>query len=114
MSAPMVIMVVLIAVTLLIDVLIAAMLRAEQVRTRFKVAVRDELNMAFPLGAAVAASGVLLALATHSMDLVALLVFGVIEVPDWGPLHHVRQFGGGNGVNSILSAVVGFYFGSRS
>jgi hypothetical protein len=69
------VMVVLIAVTLLIDVLIAAMLRAEQVRTRFKVAVRDELNMAFPLGAAVAASGVLLALATHSMDLVALLVF---------------------------------------
>ena len=37
--------------------------------------MRDELNMAFPLGAAVAASGVLLALATHSMDLVALLVF---------------------------------------
>jgi hypothetical protein len=69
------VMVVLIAATLLIDVLIAAMLRAEQVRTRFKVAVRDELNMAFPLGAAVAASGVLLALATHSMDLVALLVF---------------------------------------
>ncbi|MBN6053620.1 HD domain-containing protein [Nonomuraea sp. RK-328] len=69
------VMVVLIAVTLLVDVLIAALLRAEQVRTAFRVAVRDELNMAFPLGAAVAASGVLLALATHSMDLVALLVF---------------------------------------
>ncbi|WP_219461074.1 HD-GYP domain-containing protein [Nonomuraea rhizosphaerae] len=69
------VMVTLITLTLLIDVLIAAMLRAEQVRTAFKVAVRDELNMAFPLGAAVAASGVLLALATHSMDLVALLVF---------------------------------------
>ncbi|MEV0585816.1 HD domain-containing phosphohydrolase [Nonomuraea sp. NPDC050310] len=68
-------MVVLIALTLLADVLIAAMLRAEQVRTAFRVAVRDEINMAFPLGAAVAASGVLLALATHSMDMVALLVF---------------------------------------
>ncbi|MEU4229831.1 HD domain-containing phosphohydrolase [Nonomuraea sp. NPDC026600] len=69
------VMVTLITLTLLIDVLIAALLRAEQVRTAFRVAVRDEINMAFPLGAAVAASGVLLALATHSMDLVALLVF---------------------------------------
>ncbi|MET7336240.1 HD domain-containing phosphohydrolase [Nonomuraea sp. NPDC005650] len=69
------VMVTLIAITLLIDVLIAALLRAEQLRTSFRVAVRDEVNMAFPLGAAVASSGVLLALATHSMDLVALLVF---------------------------------------
>ncbi|TMR91079.1 HD-GYP domain-containing protein [Nonomuraea basaltis] len=69
------VMVTLIAVSLLIDVLIAAWLRAEQVRTAFQVAVRDEINMAFPLGAAVGSSGVLLALATHSMDLVALLVF---------------------------------------
>ncbi|MFI7226773.1 HD-GYP domain-containing protein [Nonomuraea angiospora] len=69
------VMVTLIAITLLIDVLIAALLRAERLRTSFRVAVRDEVNMAFPLGAAVASSGVLLALATHSMDLVALLVF---------------------------------------
>lgn len=69
------VMVTLIAATLLIDVLIAAWLRAEQLRTAFRVALRDEINMAFPLGAAVASSGVLLALATHSMDLVALLVF---------------------------------------
>lgn len=69
------VMVVLIGLMLLVDVLIAAMLRAEQVRAAFRVAVRDELNVAFPLGAAVASSGVLLALATHSMDLVALLVF---------------------------------------
>ncbi|MEV0230227.1 HD domain-containing phosphohydrolase [Nonomuraea sp. NPDC050786] len=71
----LVVMVTLIAISLMIDVLIAALLRAEQVRTAFRVAVRDEINMAFPLGAAVASSGVLLALATHSMDLVALLVF---------------------------------------
>ncbi|MBB5083394.1 HD-GYP domain-containing protein [Nonomuraea sp. NPDC050547] len=69
------VMVTLIALTLGIDVLIAAMLRAEQVRTAFKVAVSDEVRTAFPLGAAVAASGVLLALASHSMDLVALVVF---------------------------------------
>ncbi|NUT40127.1 MAG: HD domain-containing protein [Thermoactinospora sp.] len=69
------VMVVLIGLALLADVFIAALLRAEQVRTAFRVAVRDEINMAFPLGAAVAASGVLLALATHSMDMVALLVF---------------------------------------
>jgi hypothetical protein len=50
------VMVTLIAATLLIDVLIAAALRAEQVRTAFRVAVRDEINMAFPLGAAVASS----------------------------------------------------------
>ncbi|GAA3232833.1 HD-GYP domain-containing protein [Nonomuraea helvata] len=71
----LVVMVTLIAISLMIDVLIAALLRAEQLRTAFRVAVRDEINMAFPLGAAVASSGVLLALATHSMDLVALLVF---------------------------------------
>ncbi|MFG2076059.1 HD-GYP domain-containing protein [Nonomuraea maritima] len=69
------VMVGLITVALLVDVLIAALLRAEQVRTAFRVAVRDEFTMAFPLGVAVASSGVLLALATHSMDLVALLVF---------------------------------------
>ena len=69
------VMVVLIVLALLLDVLIAALLRSEQVRTAFRVAVRDELRMAFPLGAAVAASSVLLALASHSMDMVALIVF---------------------------------------
>ncbi|WP_229803600.1 HD-GYP domain-containing protein [Planobispora rosea] len=62
-------------VTLLVDVLLAAVLRAERVRAAFGVAVHDELRMAAPLGAAVAASGVLLALASHSMDMAALLVF---------------------------------------
>ncbi|WP_030924870.1 HD-GYP domain-containing protein [Streptosporangium amethystogenes] len=57
------------------DVLLAAALRAEQVRAAFKVAVHDELWMAAPLGVAVAASGILLALASHSMDMAALLVF---------------------------------------
>ncbi|MGW0486371.1 HD-GYP domain-containing protein [Nonomuraea sp. NPDC003214] len=68
-------MVALTSLSLLLDVVVAAMLRAEEMRTAFRVAVRDEINVAFPLGVAVASSGVLLALATHSMDLVALLVF---------------------------------------
>jgi HD domain len=69
------VMAVLITAMLTADVVIAAVLRAEQVRTAFHVAIRDELRMAAPLGAAVAASGTLLALASHSMNLAALVVF---------------------------------------
>lgn len=69
------VMAALIAVMLVVDVAIAAMHRGEQVRTAFSVAVRDELRMAAPLGAAVGASGILLALASHSMDMTALLAF---------------------------------------
>ncbi|MEW9532010.1 HD-GYP domain-containing protein [Microbispora sp. NPDC049125] len=69
------VMAVLVAVMLVADVVIAAMLRSEQVRTAFGVAVRDEIRMAVPLGAAVAASGILLALASHSMDMTALPAF---------------------------------------
>jgi hypothetical protein len=69
------VMAVLIAAMLAADVMIAAMLRAGQLRTAFGVAVRDEMRMAAPLGAAVAASGTLLALASHSMDMTALLAF---------------------------------------
>ncbi|GGL17169.1 lipoprotein [Sphaerisporangium melleum] len=69
------VMAVLIAAMLAADVAIAAVLRAEQVRTALRVAIRDELRMAAPLGAAVAASGTLLALASHSMNLAALVVF---------------------------------------
>jgi len=46
--------------------------------------------------------------------LLLLLLFGLIEVPAWGPLEHLRRLGGGNGINSVLAAIVGFYFGSRS
>ncbi|WP_433497819.1 HD-GYP domain-containing protein [Sphaerimonospora sp. CA-214678] len=69
------VMAVLGTVMLAADVMIAAMLRSEQVRTAFGVTVRDEIRMAAPLGAAVAASGMLLALASHSMDLTALPAF---------------------------------------
>jgi hypothetical protein len=69
------VMAALITLMLAADVVIAAMLRVGQVRTAFRVAVRDEMRMAAPLGAAVAASGTLLALASHSMDMTALLAF---------------------------------------
>ncbi|GAA5041012.1 hypothetical protein HNP84_002449 [Thermocatellispora tengchongensis] len=69
------VMAAMILLALLCDIVVAALLRADQVRTAFPVAVRDELRMAAPLGAAVAASGLLLALAAHSMDMAALLVF---------------------------------------
>ncbi|GII81598.1 lipoprotein [Sphaerisporangium rufum] len=69
------VMAVLVTAMLAVDVVMAAALRAEQVRTAFRVAVRDELRMAAPLGASVAASGILLALASHSMSLAALAVF---------------------------------------
>lgn len=68
-------MALLILLMVMADVLLAAVLRAEQVRAAFRVAVHDELRMAAPLGAAVAASGILLALASHSMGMTALLVF---------------------------------------
>ncbi|GIH52240.1 HD-GYP domain-containing protein [Microbispora rosea] len=69
------VMAVLVTIMLVADVVIAAMHRADQVRTAFAVAVRDEIRMAAPLGAAVAASGILLALASHSMDMTALPAF---------------------------------------
>ncbi len=72
---PLAAMVTLVAAMLLADVAIAAVLRAGRVRTALAVAVRDEMRIAGPLGAAVGASGTLLALASHSMGLVALLVF---------------------------------------
>ncbi|MEV4182500.1 MULTISPECIES: HD-GYP domain-containing protein [Streptosporangium] len=69
------VMALLILVMAMVDVLLAAVLRAEQVRAAFGVALHDEARMAAPLWAAVAASGILLALASHSMDMAALLVF---------------------------------------
>ncbi|MBO3746477.1 HD domain-containing protein [Streptosporangiaceae bacterium NEAU-GS5] len=69
------VMAVLITAVLLVDVGIAAMLRAEVVRTAFPVAVRDEVRMVARLDAAVGASAALLALSAHSMGLTALLMF---------------------------------------
>ncbi|MDI9579714.1 MAG: HD domain-containing protein [Thermobispora sp.] len=69
------VMAALVVAMLAVDTVIAAMLRVEQVATAFGVAVRDEIRMAVPLGAAVGSSGILLALASHSMGMTALPAF---------------------------------------
>ncbi|GAB3207904.1 HD-GYP domain-containing protein [Marinactinospora thermotolerans] len=59
----------------LADSVIAAVLRAERLRTRFPVAFRDEVRAQFPISVATGASGILIALASSVMGLAALLVF---------------------------------------
>ncbi|GAA3751255.1 hypothetical protein HDA32_000905 [Spinactinospora alkalitolerans] len=59
----------------LVDSSIAAAIRAERLRTRIGVAFRDELRAQIPIGMAIGASGILIALAASVMGLAALLVF---------------------------------------
>ncbi len=65
----------LVLVTWALDALVAAVLRAERLRTRLGVAVRDELRAQFATGAAIGSSGVLIALACTVTGLAGLLVF---------------------------------------
>ncbi|GAA2094356.1 HD-GYP domain-containing protein [Actinomadura alba] len=59
----------------LVDISLAAMIRAEAVRARFGIAVRDEIGANLGLCAATGATGMLIAVATSVMGLAALLVF---------------------------------------
>ncbi|TYB46796.1 HD-GYP domain-containing protein [Actinomadura chibensis] len=59
------------------DVLIAAMIRAEAVRARFGIALRDEIDAKLALCAATSATAMLIAVATTAMGEAALLVFTV-------------------------------------
>ena len=59
----------------LIDITLAAMIRAEAVRARFGIAFRDEAVAKLRLCAATGATGMLVAVATSVMGLAALLVF---------------------------------------
>jgi hypothetical protein len=59
----------------MIDVIIAAMIRAETVRTRFGIALVDEIRAKIRLCAATGATGMLIAVSTSTMGLAALLVF---------------------------------------
>ncbi|PRY02049.1 HD-GYP domain-containing protein [Allonocardiopsis opalescens] len=68
-------MAVLATLVWLADCVIAAGLRADALRARFGVTVRDELRAQAPIGVAVATSGVLLALSASVMGLIALVVF---------------------------------------
>lgn len=69
------VMAVLVIIAGLVDAVIAAMIRAEAVRTRFGIAFRDELRAQGALAAAVGATGMVIAFASSVMGLAALLVF---------------------------------------
>jgi len=57
------------------ECLIRALINADRLRARFRVALWDEMRVQLPLGAAVAATAILIAFAADMMGLVALGVF---------------------------------------
>ncbi|GAB3665749.1 metal-dependent phosphohydrolase [Actinocorallia lasiicapitis] len=59
----------------LMDMIIAAMIRAEAVRARFGIAFKDEFHAGVLLCCATSATGMLIAVATSVMGLAALLLF---------------------------------------
>jgi HD domain len=59
----------------LLEVVLTALVRVDEQRIRFRVALVDELRVQLPLGAAVAASALLIAFAAEVMGLAALVVF---------------------------------------
>jgi hypothetical protein len=59
----------------LVECLIRALIRADALRARLGVALWDEMRVQLPLGAAVAATAILIAFAAEEMGLVALGVF---------------------------------------
>src|SRR4249920_1852208 len=60
---------------LLLEAVLTALLRVDEQRARFRVALVDEMRVQLPLGAAVGASALLIAFAAEVMGLVALAVF---------------------------------------
>ena len=69
------VMVGLVALTMLLDAVLAAVLRAARDRSRLGPVLRDELRSIIGLGSAIGSTGILIALATRPMHLVALPVF---------------------------------------
>ena len=62
-------------VAVLLEAVLTALLRVDEQRARFDVALVDEMRVQLPLGAAVAASALLIAFAAEVMGLAALAVF---------------------------------------
>jgi hypothetical protein len=60
---------------LLLEAVLTALLRVDEQRARFKVALVDEMRVQLPLGAAVGASALLIAFAAEVMGLYSLAVF---------------------------------------
>ena len=69
------VMVVLVALGWVIEILISALIRADDVGARFSVALWDEMRVQWPLGAAVAASAIITVFSAQVMGLVVLAVF---------------------------------------
>jgi len=63
------------AVGWLVDTLVGALIRADDVGARFSVAIRDELRLQWPLGLAVGASVIITIFGAKQMGLMELLVF---------------------------------------
>ena len=60
---------------LLLEAVLTALLRVDEQRARFRVALVDEMRVQLPLGVAVGASALLIAFAAEVMGLAALAVF---------------------------------------
>ena len=59
----------------LVDAVIGALIRADDLGARFGVALWDEMRVQWPLGAAIGASAMIIAFATESMGIAGLAVF---------------------------------------
>src|SRR5579859_2161454 len=60
---------------LLLEAVLTALLRVDEQKARFRVALVDEMRVQLPLGAAVGASALLIAFAAETMGLAAVAVF---------------------------------------
>jgi hypothetical protein len=73
--AALAVMTLLVMVAWLVDVIIAALIRADTLRARFWVTLTDEMRVQVLLGVAVGASAMLIVFAAEAMGLVAVAVF---------------------------------------
>jgi hypothetical protein len=73
--AALAVMTLLVMVASLVDVIIAAIIRADTLRARFWVTLTDEMRVQVLLGVAVGASAMLIVFAAEAMGLVAVAVF---------------------------------------
>jgi hypothetical protein len=69
------VMTLLVVLAWFVDALFGALIRAEELRARFGVALWDELRVQLPLGTAVGASALLIAFSAEVMGLAAVWVF---------------------------------------
>jgi hypothetical protein len=69
------VMIVLVVLGWLIETLISALIRADDVGARFSVAMWDEMRVQWPLGAAVGSSAIITVFAAQVMGLTELVVF---------------------------------------